>query len=396
MDNPMPLAPIKATAAVSSRMPGVTIDREALAANWKTLAARQPGARTGAAVKANGYGLGASGVARTLYDAGCRDFFVAWAEEGAAVRDALQRHALKREDQKPERARIFVLQGLEPASVALHLEHGLTPVLSTFDDIVIWREGLLKAGKNMPAALQVESGMNRLGMDRNEAIEAASLFHAGDLELSLVMSHLASADEPGSQSAEQHGRFLSLAALFPGVPRSLANSAGVFRGREFGFDLTRPGIALYGGEAGEASRGALKPVATLTAAVLQVRMSETGEAAGYGAAAKLTRPTRIATIGLGYADGYPRAASGAGVDTRQVRPGANAFITGHTVPVLGRISMDLTLLDITDLPENAVKPGDRAEFFGPNIAINDVALAAGTIAYELLTGLGPRVARDWG
>ena len=237
--------------------------------------------------------------------------------------------------------------------------------------------------------------MNRLGLDAEDARTAAEAVAAGDLELSLVMSHLASADEDQGQTEAQLARFCELTKLFPGAPRSLANSAATLLGPDYGFELTRPGIALYGGSAGPQSDGRLRPVATLTAAVLQVRTASAGEAAGYGGAARLRRDTRIATIGLGYADGYLRAASGAGVGLRELAPGAQAFLGGRCVPVLGRISMDLTLLDVTDLPEDAVKPGDRAEFFGPNIAIDEVAAAAGTIAYELLTGLGSRVFRRW-
>ncbi|MAP19030.1 MAG: alanine racemase [Aurantimonas sp.] len=375
------------------RMPVVEIDRAALAANWTLLAARNPGARTGAAVKANGYGLGAAETACTLHAAGCRDFFVAWAEEGRIVRAALD--AVTRPDDGTAPARIFVLQGLEPDSVPLHLDADLIPVLSTPGDIAVWRDGLRAAGRRAPAAIQLETGMNRLGLDRADAEAAASLAASGELDLALVMSHLASADEPTDQSARQHARFQELAALFPDVPRSLANSAAVFLGSEFGFDLTRPGIALYGGEAGLASQGLLRPVARLTAAVLQIRTANAGEAAGYGAAAPLTRDTRIATVGLGYADGYHRAASGAGVAVRDVRPGPQAVVAGQRVPVLGRVSMDLTLLDVTDVPDDALAPGDRAEFFGPNLSIDAVANAAGTIAYELLTGLGPRVERRW-
>ena len=419
----MPLAPTKAISAMASRMPSVTIDREALAANWTTLAAFQPHARTGAAVKANGYGLGAAGVAQTLYSAGCRDFFVAWAEEGVAVRDALRRQHRDAHEARPSeavaivgnrsegmpevarqvttdtatasQARIFVLQGLEPSSVDLHLKHALIPVLSTPHDIAVWREGLSRKGRRAVAALQVETGMNRLGLDHREAEAAARLAATRDLDICLVMSHLASADEAGPQSAKQRARFLALSTLFPATPRSLANSAGVLRGEDYGFDLTRPGIALYGGEAGKASKGLLKPVATLTAAILQLRWAEPGEAAGYGGAAVLTRRTRIATVGLGYADGYLRAASGAGVDMRKMISGAKAFLADRQVSILGRVSMDLTLLDATDLPEDAVSPGDRAEFFGANVPIDAVATAAGTIAYELLTGLGPRVTRYW-
>ncbi|WP_370638389.1 alanine racemase [Aurantimonas sp. VKM B-3413] len=367
-------------------MPSVTIDSAALRANWRTLAKRNPAARTGTAVKADGYGLGAAGVSTSLHEAGCRDFFVAWAEEGAAVRKALE--AAGQGD-----ARIYVLQGLEPGTVPMHLAEGLIPVLSTPDDIAVWREGLSVAQAEAPAALQLETGMNRLGLAEEDAEAGAELVRERELDLCLVMSHLASADEPSNQSARQLARFRELSALFPGVPRSLANSAGCFLGPDYTFDLTRPGIALYGGSAGPASEGLIRPVATLSAAVLQIRTAKAGEAAGYGAAARLTRNTRIATVGLGYADGYPRAASGAGVPLREGRPGAEAFVAGHRVPVLGRVSMDLTLLDVTDVPEDAVVPGTRAEFFGPNIAIDDVAKAAGTIAYELLTGLGPRVLR---
>lgn len=371
----------------SSRMPMLEIDRAALQSNWRTLATRQPGARTGAAIKADGYGLGAVPVALALHEAGCRDFFVAWASEGVAVREALSRGG--------KSARIFVLQGLEPATVRLHLQHDLTPVLSTPDDIAVWQDGLSTTGVRTPAALQLETGMNRLGLDAADARRAAALAAAGDLPLCLVMSHLASADETTEQSADQLRQFLTLSALFPGVPRSLANSAGVFLGTNYGFDLTRPGIGLYGGRAGPHSAGALQPVARLTAAILQLRTVPAGESVGYGASIRLARDTRVATVGIGYADGLPRAASGAGVALRASVPAADAMLAGQTVPLLGRISMDMTLLDVSALPQDAVRPGDRVEFFGPGIAIDNVAAAAGTIAYEILTGMGPRVARRW-
>lgn len=375
-------------------MPVVEIDRAALIANWRMLDSRAPAARTGAAVKANGYGLGAVEVAATLADAGCRDFFVAWAEEGAALRDSLDRLSVNAST-APGAARIFVLQGLEPATVPLHLARNLTPVLSTPDDIAVWREGLRAAASQATAAVQLETGMNRLGLAAEDARLAADFAAAGELGLCLVMSHLASADEPTSQSAEQLDRFRALAGLFPSVPRSFANSAGIFLGPDYAFDLTRPGIALYGGGAGPGSSEAIRAVARLTASVLQVRIAKAGEAVGYGASARLSRDTRIATVGIGYADGYHRAASGAGVGMRQLRPGAEAMLAGRRVPVLGRVSMDLTLLDVTDLPEDAVHPGARAEFFGPEMPIDAVATAAGTIAYELLTALGPRVYRCW-
>ncbi|MEF2070997.1 alanine racemase [Consotaella aegiceratis] len=380
----MPELTVPATPA-TERMPHVAIDRDALKANWRLLASRTPDARTGAAVKANGYGLGASDVAEALYEEGCRDFFVAWASEGAEVRRRLAHRP----------CHIFVLQGMDRSAAALCREASLVPVLSTPDDVAIW----IEAGgseRHAPAALQLETGMNRLGLDEAEARRASELARDGRLHLDLVMSHLASGDDRASpQSEEQLVRFRDLVRLFPGVSRSLANSAGVFLGEAFHFDVTRPGIALYGGEAGLAETGLIRPVATLTAHVLQVRTGRKGEAAGYGAAAKLTRDTRIATVGLGYADGYLRAESGAGTPIRSQLEGPHVFVAGARAPVLGRISMDLTLIDVTDLPEGAVKPGDPVEFFGLNIAIDTVARSAGTISYELLTGLGPRVKRLW-
>ncbi|HDZ73281.1 MAG TPA: alanine racemase [Aurantimonas coralicida] len=389
----MPLSPIPAGVR-PDRMPVVEIDRASLIANWRMLDSRNPGVRTGAAVKANGYGLGAAEVAAALSEAGCRDFFVAWAEEGATLRDSLDRLPANASTASAA-PRIYVLQGLEPATVPLHLALNLTPVLSTPDDIAVWREGMRATARKAPAAVQLETGMNRLGLGTEDARLAADFAASGELDLCLVMSHLASADEATSQSAEQLERFRAVTGLFPSVPRSFANSAGVFLGADYAFDLTRPGIALYGGEAGPGSSEAIRTVARLTASVLQVRIAKAGEAVGYGAAARLSRDTRIATVGIGYADGYHRTASGAGVGMRQLRPGAEAILAGRRVPVLGRVSMDLTLLDVTDLPEDAVRPGARAEFFGPDMPIDAVATAAGTIAYELLTGLGPRVKRRW-
>ncbi|WP_245413728.1 alanine racemase [Fulvimarina endophytica] len=370
-------------------MPSVEIDRSALVRNWRRVAARQPNARTGAAVKCDGYGLGAAEVARALHEAGCRDFFVAWPEEGGIVRQAIE--ALS---DTPE-SRIYVLQGIEPDAIELFRQERLIPVLSSRDDIAIWTEGASRPGDRPIAALQVETGMNRLGIDDQDLDFVAALVASGDLKTGLLLSHLASADESREQTGSQFRRFNEIAERFPDVERSLANSAGVFCGPEFGFELTRPGIALYGGRGSLPDDCGIEPVATLTAAVLQIRTAKAGEAVGYGGTVRLSRPTRIATIGMGYGDGYRRALSGDHAATRPDLPTPSAFLHGHRVPILGRISMDLVLLDVSDLPEGRVQPGDRAEFFGPNVPIDEVARAAGTIAYEMLTGLGPRVYRRW-
>ncbi|MER0237987.1 alanine racemase [Fulvimarina sp. MAC8] len=365
-------------------MPRVEIDRGALQRNWAALAAMHPDARTGAAIKANGYGLGAETVARSLFTAGCRDFFVAWPEEGLSVRREIG-----------SAGRIFVLQGIEPAAVEVLAANGLIPVLSNLDDLTIWAEGIARLGQDAPAALQLETGMNRLGLDERVFLKAMDIVAERKLDIQLLLSHLASADVSADDTADQHRRFEAMTSQFREIPRSLANSAGIVCGERFGFDLTRPGMALYGGMACLRGKVVTEPVARFTAAVLQVREAESGEKAGYAGAARLSQRTRIATIGVGYGDGYPRALSGAGVPLRDGRAGPSAFLAGHPVPILGRISMDMTLLDISDLPDGAVKPGDRAELFGPQIPIDDVAEAAGTIAYELLTGLGSRVRRDW-
>lgn len=368
----------------SDRMPRVEIDAGALKRNWATLAAAHPGARTGAAVKANGYGLGAREVANSLFEAGCRDFFVAWPDEGIDLRRALG-----------AQGRIFVLQGIEPAAIDALLQNALIPVLSNLDDLAFWTDGLARRGTISPAALQLETGMNRLGLAERDLNKAMAIVAREKLGIMLFVSHLASADMSEADTTDQHRRFEAMTRQYPDIPRSLANSAGIVCGEQFGYELTRPGIALYGGKACLGGKLVTETVASLSAAVLQVREADAGEKAGYAGAAQLTRQTRIATIGIGYGDGYPRALSGAGVPMRTLHAGPCAFLAGHRVPVLGRISMDMTLLDISDLPEGAVKPGDRAELFGAHIPIDEVAEAAGTIAYELLTGLGSRVRRDW-
>lgn len=367
---------------VSGRRPFVTIDGWALKSNWRHLANLAPSARTGAAVKANGYGLGLVPVAKSLFAAGCREFFVAWAEEGAELRRAMPRLNY----------RVFVLQGLDAEAAAICREHKLIPVLSTPGDVRTWTEagvGRLPGA----AALQFETGMNRLGLDEAEARKAQGIARSGGLDVTLVLSHLASADDPASDQSERQLRgFERIAAHFPHVARSLANSAGVFLGRPFHFDLTRPGIALYGGAAALDPNRALRPVATLHAHVLQVRTVARGEEVGYGATVRLDRATRIATVGIGYADGFPRSASSA-APGRDREPAPEMLAAGRRVPVIGRISMDMTLVDITDLPEDALSPGDTVEVFGAGIPVDETARRCGTIAYELLTSLGPRVAR---
>lgn len=381
--HPEETPPILAPAPIG-RLPVALIDSFALKANWRSMAMQAGRARTGAAVKADGYGLGATMVAKALFAAGCRDFFVAWAEEGVELRTALT----------GKNCRIFVLQGLDEHASALCRLHLLIPVLSTTDDIAVWR-ATARSGLPGVSALQFDTGMNRLGLNADEARAAARLARDGSLDLALVMSHLASSDTPESdQNKEQLARFRQMCALFPHVAQSFANSGGILMGADYHFDLTRPGISLYGGAVSLAPAGTIRPVAALYGHVIQVHTAEAGEAAGYGGAARLTRATRIATVGLGYADGYPRSAGGLGGKRHSDRP-ADVIVAGHRCPILGRVSMDSTLVDVTDIAADDARPGTAVEFFGPNMPIDEVASVSGTIAYEILTSLGPRVTRRW-
>lgn len=360
----------------------LTIDLEALADNWRALAQRARPARTAAVVKADAYGIGVDHAVPALYAAGCRDFFVALAGEGVAARA----HA-------PD-ARIFVLNGFFAGSDMLYRAHDLVPVLGSRAQIGLWVQSLADYGPH-PCALQVDTGMNRIGLSVADALEfAADALRPAGIDPVLVMSHLACADQPAHPlNSQQLHSFQTVAAVFEDIESSLCNSAGLFLDPAFRFDLVRPGIALYGGAAGNEA-GPLRPVVTLMGRVTAIHEAARGETVSYGAAERLTRDSLIATISVGYADGYPRALSGAGVPLRVARPaGGFAFAAGTKLPLLGRVTMDMTMFDITDLPPRALKPGDFVELIGPNVPLDTVAEAAGTIGYEILTALGRRFER---
>jgi alanine racemase len=359
----------------------LTIDLGALVRNWQKLAALAPSSEAGAVVKADAYGLGAEPVVSALAKAGCKTFFVAYAHEGAAVRKAA-----------PE-ARIFVLTGAETREYGAYVKSALTPMLSSVEQLRLW----LAEGPNLPFGINVDTGMNRLGLHAGEAailgadgvvLQAAGLCH--------IMSHLACADDPAHPMNQRQLKvFQRLAGIHSDVEASLSNSAGIFLGGAFHFDLTRPGIALYGGEAVNGVENPMEPTAQLETRVLQVRTAMAGETVSYGATVTLNRKTRIAVCGTGYADGYQRG-SGAGVAMRKTgRPAGFGFIAGRKVPILGRVTMDLTMFDVTGLADGAVKVGDYVELFGNNIDLDDAARAAGTIGYEMLTSLGGRYAGQY-
>jgi alanine racemase len=360
----------------------LTIDVSALTANYRLLCELSGGARTAGVVKANAYGLGVDIVVPALLAAGCADFFVALPEEGIAVRRLA-----------PD-ARIFVLAGLFEAEAApFYSESRLIPVLNTQRDITIWEAHCGTEGAALPCAIHVDTGMNRLGLTVERALTYArenALTRA--LEPVLLMTHLACGDEPlHPLNRKQIEAFQRVREAFGGVEASMANSPGIFLGEAARFDLTRPGIALYGGQPVNGATKPLRPVVTAEARIVQIRRAKAGESASYGGHAMLARDTTIAVAAVGYADGYHRSGSGAGVPLRTAVPqGARGFVAGRRVPVLGRVTMDLTLFDITDCAPDAVQPGDHIELFGPNVPIDEAAHAAGTIAYELLTSLGRR------
>jgi alanine racemase len=354
----------------------LTIDLGAIVANWKELCRLSGKARTAAVLKADAYGLGAAEVGLALAAAGCRDFFVATPEEGGRLRQVA-----------PE-ARIFVLNGVWRGVEATVLMAGLIPVLGSMEQYAFVRGAV----PDHPYALCVDTGMNRLGLT---VAEAAALAADPTVRPNLVLSHLACSDQPQHpMNRRQCESFREVARIFESVESSLSSSGGIFLGPDYHFDLTRPGIALYGGEAVASVQNPMQPVVRAEARILQIRNVRAGEIASYGATHRFERDSRIAIVGAGYADGWHRALSGAGVGLRgNGSPGAFGFVAGERVPMIGRITMDLTTFDIGSIPENRVRAGDYIELFGPNVSLDDAARAAGTIGYELLTSMGPRYAR---
>ncbi len=356
------------------------VDLGALAANYRALRARAGRAECAAVVKADAYGTGAGAVAAALLREGCRTFFVATHEEARALRKVA-----------PARdAVIYALDGLVPGSAEAMAAAHVRPVLGSPEEIREWAAFCRARGARLPAAVHVDTGMNRLGLTEREVAALAgetALFDAFDL--ALVMSHLACADEPEApMNARQLATFERVRARLPAAPASFANSAGTLMGGAFLHDLVRPGIALYGGRAVSGRDNPMRPVVTLWARILQVRETEAGESVGYGATWLCADPRRIATVAVGYADGFRRHLSGT-----PERPGPRAFIGAHAAPVVGRVSMDLVMLDVTDLPADAVRRGGWAEMIGARTTIDDLADAMGTIGYEILTGIGPRCHR---
>jgi alanine racemase len=358
----------------------LTIDLGAIVANYRKLVEFVAPAACGAVVKADAYGLGAASIAPALQRAGCRHFFVATLDEGLALRRAL-----------PPSAIVFLLNGLPPGSAAIAADADLVPVLETLGQLEEWRN-YCASSPPKPAALQIDTGISRLGLSEVDVMRlAADARLLQGVPILHVMSHLACADDPTHpQNARQLDRFRALADGFPwpGGKKpmlGLAASSAIFLGADYHFDLTRPGAALYGLEPTIGQPNPMRPVLRLEGKILQIRDVDAGATVGYGATHQFGGPSRLAVVGVGYADGIFRSLGNRGA----------VFVAGERAPIVGRISMDLMTVDVGHLPVAACQPGMPVDVIGPRQSVDDLARSAGTIGYEILTALGKRYQRRY-
>lgn len=354
------------------------IDLDALRANWRKLNQASGSAECAGVIKADAYGLGIEQICHALTDEGCRTFFVATLDEGRRIR-AVQPGAV-----------IYILDGLLPGAAEYYSGFDLRPALSSLSEIREWAAYCRERDRRLSAAIHIDTGMNRLGLPEYEVNELAAKPEVlKDFRVSLILSHLACADVPENpMNVSQREKFERLTARLPPAPRSLANSGGIFLGPDYHYDLVRPGIVLYGGRAHEKRPNPMQTVVRLSARVLQVFEVGPGETVGYNATYVVERPTRVATIACGYADGFLRALSGP-----SGKPGPVGFIGPYPVRVIGRVSMDLITVDVSDVPEDQVHRGAWVEVMGDRVTLDDLTDRAGTIGYELLSRLGRRVHR---
>src|SRR5262245_11251697 len=352
----------------------LTIDLSAIESNWRSLASRVSPSDCAAVVKADAYGCGLEPVTAMLARAGCRTFFVAHIAEGRRVR-AVAPNAV-----------IYVLNGIAPGSAAAFAEAGLRPVIGNLAELAEWDAFAAASGWKGQHALHFDTGMNRLGFAMEEAPAIAPRASKLDHGIALVMSHLACAETPKHpMNDKQITAFRDLRTLFRGIPASLANSSGIFLGGATHCDMVRPGVALYGANPTPGNYNPMRPVVELKGRIVQIRKVEKGVGIGYGSTWAPDRPSRIAIVSVGYADGYSRTAS-----STETRHRAEVIIGGRQCPVVGRVSMDLTAVDVTALPDSSVKRGEFATLIGGRIGVDEFAASIGTIGYEVLTNLGDR------
>ena len=372
MDNPAQ----DAAAGTGGATGYLTIDLAALARNYARLSAEVAPARAAAVVKADAYGLGAIRVSERLYAHGCRHFFVAQFVEALALRPHLA-----------DDATLFVLNGLQPGNETVCARDGIVPVINSLEQWHQWAGAVQALGRKLPAVLQFDTGMSRLGVPPEDRATLADLVkEKHGVDVLFVMSHLASADDAESeQNGDQRDEMHRVAAEFSQFPVCFANSGGIFLGTDYHGVLARPGIALYGGAPTAGRANPMEPVVSLDIAVVQTRTVPAGTRVGYSGTHVTTGTTRLATIAAGYADGLPRSLSSHGA----------AYCDGVRLPIVGRVSMDSIIIDISALPEGRLTLGSRVEMLGPHQTLEDVARDAGTISYEILTGLGHRYRRQY-
>jgi alanine racemase len=355
----------------------LVVSLDAVAMNWLFLKKKlKNGSDCAAVVKADAYGLGASAIAQTLFEQGCRHFFVAQLDEALAVKAALPRELIPGND-----VSIYVLDGVHGAAADDFTAAGVIPVLNSMSDIGLWQ----RDGAGAPCVIHIDTGMNRLGLGAADVARLADTGLSG-MDVRYVMSHLACGDAPAHpKNAQQLDLFRQLTtALGRPFRLSMANSGGIFLGSDYHFDLARPGASIYGIAPQEGQSNPMQQVVTLETRILQTRDIETGGTVGYGAQYSVTAPAKTATLSIGYADGYMRSLGHRG----------HVFIGGEKCAVIGRVSMDTIVVDVTALTTPA-QAGDTAEIIGRHQTVDDVAAQAGTIGYEVLTALGNRIERTY-
>jgi alanine racemase len=355
----------------------LTVDLSAIEVNWRALGRRAMPSECSAVIKADGYGCGIEPVAAHLAKAGCKTFFVADLGEAHRVRKVASEAA------------IYVLNGLLPGTAISFADLRARPVIGSMLELAEWDAFCSVNAWHGGAALHVDTGMNRLGITANEAAALAPRIRSENHGITLLMSHLACAEQPEHPLNEkQINLFREVRILYRGIPSSLANSSGIFLGNAAHCDMVRPGVALFGVNPTPGRSNPMQAAIRLEARIVQIRNVASGETVGYDAAWTAKRATKLAMVAVGYADGYLRAASAS-----DAAPGANAIVSGMRCPLAGRVSMDLLAIDITELPDGAARRGEFATLIGDEITVDDLATAAGTIGYEVLTSLGHRYHR---